>query len=68
MEIDAVIYNLLISYKLLEGWRKKMAVHDIPFTEDLNIIKMLVDDPTIGEWNLQGLIFLQFLQLSQSRN
>ena len=41
-------------FKLLEGWRKKMAVHDIPFTEDLNIIKMLVDDPTIGEWNLQG--------------
>ena len=31
-----------------------MAVHDIPFTEDLNIIKMLVDEPIIGEWNLQG--------------
>ena len=24
------------------------------FLKDLNIIKMLVDDPTIGEWNLQG--------------
>ncbi|CBY15208.1 unnamed protein product, partial [Oikopleura dioica] len=62
---DVLLANGFLSYsgpfnqefrsKLLDGWRKKLNFHDIPFTEDLNLIKMLVDDPTIGEWNLQGL-------------
>ena len=48
---DILLANGFLSYsgpfnqefrtKLLEGWRKKMAIHDIPFTEDLNLIKML---------------------------
>ncbi|XP_072567808.1 dynein axonemal heavy chain 5 [Paramormyrops kingsleyae] len=40
---------------LLQGWRKEMSVQHIPYSEDLNVISMLVDNATIGEWNLQGL-------------
>ncbi|KAJ8010647.1 hypothetical protein DPEC_G00077260 [Dallia pectoralis] len=40
---------------LLTLWRKEMSSHQIPYSDDLNVINMLVDNTTVGEWNLQGL-------------
>ncbi len=40
---------------LMKGWEKELRKREIPFTLNLNITAMLVDNPTIGEWNLQGL-------------
>ncbi|XP_076466904.1 dynein axonemal heavy chain 5-like [Babylonia areolata] len=37
------------------SWKKEMLQVKIPFTEDLNIIQMLVHNTVIAEWNLQGL-------------
>ena len=47
-------FNQEFRSRLLDGWQKKMTLHDIPFTENLQLIDMLADQPTIGEWNLQG--------------
>ncbi|CAB1349768.1 unnamed protein product [Coregonus sp. 'balchen'] len=40
---------------LLQLWRKEMSTHHIPYSDELNVISMLVDNATVGEWNLQGL-------------
>ncbi|XP_053268003.1 dynein axonemal heavy chain 5 [Pleuronectes platessa] len=40
---------------LLELWKKEMEAQLIPFSPDLNVIGLLVDTTTVGEWNLQGL-------------
>nr|XP_055038161.1 dynein axonemal heavy chain 5 isoform X2 [Misgurnus anguillicaudatus] len=40
---------------LLQQWKKEMNISHIPYSENLNLISMLVDNATIGEWNLQGL-------------
>uniref|UniRef100_H2ZZ85 Dynein axonemal heavy chain 5 n=1 Tax=Latimeria chalumnae TaxID=7897 RepID=H2ZZ85_LATCH len=40
---------------MLQLWKKEMNCHQIPYSNDLNLISMLVDNATIGEWNLQGL-------------
>lgn len=40
---------------MLKTWRKEMMNKKIPFTEDLNLISMLVDNATIADWNLEGL-------------
>ncbi|XP_074024884.1 dynein axonemal heavy chain 8 [Numenius arquata] len=40
---------------LKDLWEAEMRTHKIPFSENLNLISMLVDPPTISEWNLQGL-------------
>ncbi|XP_056594071.1 dynein axonemal heavy chain 5 [Triplophysa dalaica] len=40
---------------LLQEWKKEMNTCHIPYSENLNLISMLVDNVTIGEWNLQGL-------------
>ncbi|XP_043921456.1 dynein axonemal heavy chain 5-like [Protopterus annectens] len=40
---------------LLNMWKKEMNSNKIPYSDDLNLITMLVDNATIGEWNLQGL-------------
>ncbi|XP_063079703.1 dynein axonemal heavy chain 8-like isoform X2 [Engraulis encrasicolus] len=36
-------------------WMAELLRWKIPFTDNLNLISMLVDQPTISEWNLQGL-------------
>ncbi|OXB65796.1 hypothetical protein ASZ78_008863, partial [Callipepla squamata] len=43
--------NLLLK----DLWEAELRAHKIPFSESLNLISMLVDPPTISEWNLQGL-------------
>uniref|UniRef100_A0A665W659 Dynein, axonemal, heavy chain 5 like n=1 Tax=Echeneis naucrates TaxID=173247 RepID=A0A665W659_ECHNA len=40
---------------LKDIWDAELRSHNIPFTENLNLISALVDPPTISEWNLQGL-------------
>ncbi|XP_076826623.1 dynein axonemal heavy chain 5 [Brachyhypopomus gauderio] len=40
---------------LIQQWKKEMNSHLIPYTENFSVITMLVDNATIGEWNLQGL-------------
>ncbi|XP_049912492.1 dynein axonemal heavy chain 5 [Epinephelus moara] len=40
---------------LLELWKKEIEDKLIPFSPDLNVIGLLVDNPTVSEWNLQGL-------------
>lgn len=40
---------------LLNDWRKEMKARKIPFGKNLNLNEMLIDAPTISEWNLQGL-------------
>ncbi|XP_076808265.1 dynein axonemal heavy chain 5-like [Clavelina lepadiformis] len=40
---------------LQKSWKKEMSSNKIPFSDDINLISMLVDNATIGEWNLQGL-------------
>ena len=39
----------------LKSWQKEMRSKKIPYTLDINLIDMLTDPPTIGEWNLHGL-------------
>ncbi|KAM4687754.1 dynein axonemal heavy chain 5 [Discoglossus pictus] len=40
---------------LLTDWRKEMRTRKIPFGINVNLTEMLIDTPTISEWNLQGL-------------
>ncbi|XP_060921113.1 dynein axonemal heavy chain 5 [Labrus mixtus] len=40
---------------LLEQWKREMEEQLIPFSPDLNVIGLLVDNATVSEWNLQGL-------------
>ncbi|XP_038626369.1 dynein heavy chain 5, axonemal [Tachyglossus aculeatus] len=40
---------------LLNDWQKEMIIRQIPFDNNLNLNEMLIDAPTISEWNLQGL-------------
>lgn len=38
-----------------EYFQNDMKKKGIPVTMDLNLVNFLVDDATIGEWNIQGL-------------
>ncbi|NWU79180.1 DYH5 protein, partial [Onychorhynchus coronatus] len=40
---------------LLQLWKKEMDNKKIPYSNNLNLTSMLVDNATVGEWNLQGL-------------
>ncbi|KAM8731517.1 dynein axonemal heavy chain 5 [Acanthopagrus schlegelii] len=40
---------------LLQQWKREMEEKVIPFSSDLNVIGLLVDNATVSEWNLQGL-------------
>uniref|UniRef100_A0A8C4Y3D3 Dynein axonemal heavy chain 8 n=1 Tax=Gopherus evgoodei TaxID=1825980 RepID=A0A8C4Y3D3_9SAUR len=48
---NQIFRNLLLK----DLWEVELRVRKIPFTENLNLISILVDQPTISEWNLQGL-------------
>ncbi|XP_033097179.1 dynein heavy chain 8, axonemal-like, partial [Anneissia japonica] len=48
-------FNQVFRINLNGNWQKELRTNKIPFTTNLNISSMLVDGPTIGEWNLQGL-------------
>uniref|UniRef100_A0AAR2JKW7 AAA+ ATPase domain-containing protein n=1 Tax=Pygocentrus nattereri TaxID=42514 RepID=A0AAR2JKW7_PYGNA len=40
---------------LLTDWQREMKTRCIPFGTNLNLTEMLIDAPTVSEWNLQGL-------------
>ncbi|XP_028835842.1 dynein heavy chain 5, axonemal isoform X2 [Denticeps clupeoides] len=40
---------------LLRDWQIEMKTRCIPFSDNLNLTEMLIDQATISEWNLQGL-------------
>ncbi|XP_052807224.1 dynein axonemal heavy chain 5-like isoform X2 [Mya arenaria] len=40
---------------LSKTWKKEMIAAKIPYTEELDVVKLLVDNATISEWNLEGL-------------
>ncbi|KAM3593194.1 uncharacterized protein V6R79_007624 [Siganus canaliculatus] len=40
---------------LQEQWKESMTQNAIPFSPDLNVTALLVDNATVSEWNLQGL-------------
>ncbi|XP_006824996.1 dynein axonemal heavy chain 8-like, partial [Saccoglossus kowalevskii] len=48
-------FNQVFRQLLQDNWQMELNNRRIPYTENLNITAMLVDAPTIGEWNLQGL-------------
>ena len=48
-------FNQEFRTTLLKKWKKEISSQKIPYSDDINIINMLVDATTIGEWNLQGL-------------
>ncbi|KNE55648.1 hypothetical protein AMAG_01535 [Allomyces macrogynus ATCC 38327] len=48
-------FNYLFRNQLMSDWKKELVNRKIPFTQDLDLIGMLVDNTTIGEWNIQGL-------------
>ncbi len=49
-------FNQEFRDRLMRSWEKEIHARQIPFTRHgLNITAMLVDNATIGEWNLQGL-------------
>ncbi|KAI8924469.1 dynein heavy chain and region D6 of dynein motor-domain-containing protein, partial [Entophlyctis helioformis] len=48
-------FNQTFRSQMLQDWRKELARRKIPHTDDLDIIGLLVDNTTVGEWNIQGL-------------
>ncbi|KAG7261325.1 hypothetical protein CRUP_035724 [Coryphaenoides rupestris] len=40
---------------LLTDWQRELRQRRIPFANNLNLTELLIDTPTVGEWNLQGL-------------
>ncbi|RKO94376.1 dynein heavy chain and region D6 of dynein motor-domain-containing protein [Blyttiomyces helicus] len=48
-------FNQSFRTQLLVDWKRELGKRKIPHTEDLDIIGLLVDNTTVGEWNIQGL-------------
>ncbi|XP_070603204.1 dynein axonemal heavy chain 5 isoform X1 [Erythrolamprus reginae] len=48
-------FNQEFRNRLLTSWQKEMSTRKIPFENHLNLTEMLIDAPTVSEWNLQGL-------------
>ena len=48
-------FNQMFRNQLISDWKKDLVKRKIPCTEDLDLIGLLVDNTTIGEWNIQGL-------------
>merc|ERR1740137_135306 len=48
-------FNQEFRTQLLTDWQSELKTRKIPYSTDLNITAMLVDNATVGEWALQGL-------------
>ncbi|KAJ1563094.1 Dynein heavy chain 5, axonemal [Cladochytrium tenue] len=48
-------FNQTFRAQILGDWKKELVRRKIPHTNDLDIIGLLVDNTTVGEWNIQGL-------------
>ena len=40
---------------LMSAWKKQLTQCNVPLSDSLNMVEMLTDSATVGEWNLQGL-------------
>uniref|UniRef100_A0AAV2MBY1 Dynein heavy chain 5, axonemal n=1 Tax=Knipowitschia caucasica TaxID=637954 RepID=A0AAV2MBY1_KNICA len=40
---------------LMYDWKRELKQRHIPFGNNLNLTELLIDSPTVSEWNLQGL-------------
>ncbi|KAL1457441.1 hypothetical protein WDU94_007673, partial [Cyamophila willieti] len=49
------VFNAEYRNKMRQRWYVALTHREVPFTPKLEIIENLVDNPTISEWNLQGL-------------
>lgn len=38
---------------LLSNWQRELKLRRIPFGNNLNLTELLIDAPTVSEWNLQ---------------
>lgn len=62
---DALLATAFLSYAgpfnqefrsiLMNAWKDELKTRKVPFSAKINIVDMLTDSATIGEWNLQGL-------------
>uniref|UniRef100_A0A3Q3G615 Dynein, axonemal, heavy chain 5 n=1 Tax=Labrus bergylta TaxID=56723 RepID=A0A3Q3G615_9LABR len=48
-------FNQEFRNHLLSDWQRELKQRQIPFGNNLNLIELLIDAPTVSEWNLQGL-------------
>ncbi|ESO03023.1 hypothetical protein HELRODRAFT_80768, partial [Helobdella robusta] len=48
-------FNQEYRKQLVNAWKKELIENNIPYTDDVDVITMLVDNTTISEWSLQGL-------------
>ncbi|KAJ3342801.1 Dynein heavy chain 5, axonemal [Gonapodya sp. JEL0774] len=48
-------FNQVFRSQLISDWKKELVRQKIPSTDELDIIGLLVDNTTVGEWNIQGL-------------
>ncbi len=48
-------FNQTFRGQLIADWKKGLVQRRIPHTEELDIIGLLVENTTVGEWNIQGL-------------
>jgi dynein heavy chain len=48
-------FNQMFRNQLMNEWKKELVKRKIPFTANLDIISLLVDNTTVGEWIIQGL-------------
>ncbi|KAB0795300.1 hypothetical protein PPYR_12139 [Photinus pyralis] len=62
---DCLLATAFVSYlgpfvsqyreSLVDFWKQQVLELEIPFDEEFNVIKFLIDPTTIREWNIQGL-------------
>ncbi|CAL8289381.1 unnamed protein product [Merluccius merluccius] len=48
-------FNQVFRNLLLGDWQRELKQRRIPFANNLNLTELLIDAPSVGEWNLQGL-------------
>jgi dynein heavy chain len=48
-------FNQAFRVNLMNAWKNNLKTNKIPYSGDVDIISLLVDNTTIGEWNIQGL-------------
>lgn len=46
-------FNQQFRNNLLSDWQQELQQRCIPFCNNLNLIELLIDAPTVSEWNLQ---------------
>ena len=61
-------FNQEFRTDLLNGWEKELTSRKIPFTKDLNLTNMLVDQATVSVITANFLFYLNFMNYLDSRD